>query len=77
MLFQPVSHLGWCVAQISQVRFHVDGALVPEGQAVIIDHVERVGWEEPRRVRGGRSAYVIAVCRELDDLRGVITQRLL
>ena len=43
---QPVCDASRRGAYVAQVRFDVDGALVPEGEAVVVDDGERVRWDE-------------------------------
>lgn len=46
MCCQPVCDASRRGAYVAQVRFDVDGALVPEGEAVVVDDGERVRWDE-------------------------------
>lgn len=59
------------------MRFNVYGALVPEGQAVIVDLVERVAWKVFGRVCAWPSADVVTAACELEEGRRVFSKRLL
>ena len=77
MCREPLRDARWLWADVAQVRFDVDGALVPEGEAVVVCDVEGVGRDERGRVGGGPPADVVAGMGELEERGGVVVQRLL
>lgn len=49
MFCKPLSHFSRSLTHVADVRFNIDGALIPECQTIIIDYFERIvgqifGW---------------------------------
>lgn len=61
MCREPVRDFGRCLAQVTDMRFYIDGALIPESKTIVVNGFEGVCGDEGSGVGGRAPADVEAV----------------